>query len=327
MFIEKGLKQEYKRKAGTLQAPEEVEQHVFQHIQDLNGQKNRQGKVAAFLAKFSLLQRMPRTAVIAVVLVLLVGFGFGVTQLFSMEMDHALFEVEYDKRFTLVHTSSEEIMSQLKSVQSQLEPGEAAIVYLPELEKEAFPHFREYPFMKVGNPILYQDLNQWSEILGSPYNLVKQPNYLPEDFTLQGGVLDLEYWGALSWEGMQLGEELVQSAQGNMEWVRYTEPEYTPTFVYEDASKNKIFVSPFYVGEEVMKMIMTVNSFTDYEQVNIRGDEGFYTNNSDHILYEGDVQGLSWFEKIGESVFQYSILTNSPDVTKEDLIKMAESVR
>lgn len=329
MFLEKQLKHEFNKKAQELQTPQELDQQIYQRIAkepDLaKGKSGRGSKGIGWLP--ALFQRIPKVAIVALAFLLFTGFAFGATQLFLIEKDHVQIEVKYDKGLTLVHTSPEELLADLREVQNQLAPGESAIVYLPKLEKEGHPLFKQFPFVRVSQLVFYENIDSWIGQLDLLYRAMKQPTLLPDGFTFEAGTLGQEFMGPIVEEGIRVSEELKNRATGETDWEKLdlSTPEY-PTLSYKNEAQEEILVSSYILGQDLAKLDITLNDSTTYELVDIRGNEGFYTNNPDHILSQGNVQELTWTEKQGETLFQYTIHTESPHLTMQDLMLIAENM-
>jgi hypothetical protein len=130
---------------------------------------------------------LKRIVMIALCLFVLAGLAYGVNSLQSKQGNSLM---TFDPTLDLTQSQVTEIHSTINEVQNQLTPGEAAFVFIAELDKIKLPGMDQgLGLARVNAPKPYTDLNQWKELTKENFTDFKTPTSLPSGYSFKSGTL------------------------------------------------------------------------------------------------------------------------------------------
>lgn len=347
MSIEEQLKQEFTYKAEQIEMPEELVKHVGQHIeQHLQQERNVGSKYSIPPRKRSFLRPVPIIAALCLAVLLCSGlvWAYEKSKVYHFKAQSELITVSYTNSED--YSISEEQKARLKQVQDQLEPGEAAIVYIPELERvidlmynpdankgtKSTMHYS--PYTKVNQLIYYTDLSAWLAALGPEYEGLKIPTKLPKGYQLESGTIEHEFYGSWGEDELKAIKQLDQKEDlTDYDWIKLDQQAFTPNLIYKNKHNETIKVSFSFI-ETIRRLEMTLHVSTQAEAIEINGQEALYTvrQSQEHGTNKANSyrQSIQWYErkKEGEKpFFGYHISSDSKKISFKDLIQMAEAMQ
>ncbi|WP_028543765.1 hypothetical protein [Paenibacillus taiwanensis] len=327
MSIEQKLKQEYQSASESLHLPSSLDTHMTALIAE-QGMKWREGKPMIVKRKFTARKWM-YAALIAVVLS---GFGYA-TQKLLFQSDHGLVQTEVwtDSSFKLAPSLKTDIRRTMAEVKQQLQEGQQAVVYMEALEKAESASFRQHPLLSVSKPISEQHLEQWSEKVASAgiYNAV--PHQL-SGFTFESGKAEPAFGGIVGLEGLEMLGELRQDSEDQgkaYSWKLQQQETNTPVHIYTSTYKNadadRLYVQYDHFLEKIKIKAMSPDTII-HERIQKDGVDADYVENNDYLFSDtGIYKELSWMSKSSSSVL-IRVITDSPHISKEQLIQAAQSL-
>ncbi|MCG7408214.1 hypothetical protein MH117_12350 [Paenibacillus sp. ACRRX] len=328
MSIEQKLKQEYKSASESLHLPSSLETHMTAIIAE-QGAKWREGKPMIVKRKFTA-RKWIYAALIAAVLS---GFGYA-TQKLLFQSDHGFIQTEVwtDSGFKLAPSLKTDIRSTLADVKNQLQEGQYAAVYMAALEKSEYSAFRQHPLLSVSKPRTVEQLEQWSDKIASAGISSAVPDQLNGAFTFESGKSEPAFGGIVSLEGLEmLGELRQESKDQGKAYTWRTQPKETNppvdiyTSTYKSADGNRLFVQYDHILEKVKIKAISPDTIV-HDRIQKDGIEADYVENNDYLFSDtGLYKELSWMSKSSSSVM-IRVITDSPNISKEQLIQAAQAV-
>ncbi|XEC94729.1 hypothetical protein AB6A23_26165 [Paenibacillus tarimensis] len=321
MSIERQLTETYKVKAQESTPSAEFDARVWRRVAGHMNERgiSMRGKKNIWL----------RNALIALVLLVVVGF--------SSQMLFQAGDDRFSMRFAIQESSrydaelARQVREQLQQVKSGLQTGETAVVYSPEWAA-LFPPLKEMkiPVTTVSNLREITDLNEWIKILEQ-----NEPEYrLPTEtsLTFAGGIADYPFGGFVSMDQLAYGKQLLEE---------YKRTGQKPAWIVAergDAPSLHVFTS-FYVNERQEEISVTMELVLEkivmegivqsgVEEIRLNNGTTAYYISTDRFVYsETDkYQELFWLETLEDTTVVYKIGTVSESVTKEELVKLAETM-
>ncbi|TBL77259.1 hypothetical protein [Paenibacillus thalictri] len=329
MSIEQKLRQEYGMQAQRLVSPSSLDTRVLERFrQETAGSRKAVRPVSRILFRNAL--------VAVVVFVLLSGFAYAGGKLLFIDKSGS-WRIEHrtgGNDFALQHITAEQIRSSLKQVKSELAAGETAVVYFAELEKEANPLYREMPLLVVSNMAPITDWEVWSSMWKAGEGLSLAPSQrLGDGFQFQEGKEGYAYGGVMSTEGVaQLGPLRQEAKETGRSVVWHQLPTsdvpveaYTAT--YRNAEGERIFVTMQAAAAEEITEKVTVPDSIRYEEVPLHGLKAHYQKNDSFLFSEtGQFANLLWIQPATSGTIKIDVGSDSPNVTKERLVRAAEGL-
>lgn len=320
MSIEKQLSEAFKHNEVSLHCPPSLDNRIMAEYEQAVMNK---GSNVYMMKK----RRLPKVALIALVVALLCGFAYGSKLLFSDSTNQLSYQFNSSEAFHLNAETFEHARATLQEVKTQLAPGEAGIVYMPEI-------FKDYPLYGVTNPDYIADKQQWELVL-EEHGLTEQlPDSLLEGaYSFKAGAVDEYPLISLEQNGLLAEMEAEKKTSNNDQPVwRLSDSTTNPIMtsyisVYEDENEEAIRLSWQIYDEVVSKINGFTSPTTEYEEYDLNGKKVHYTKNNQSLYTESDVlQSAMWMvEKDGQS-FIYTIESDSPSMTKEKLIDAVKSL-
>ncbi|OPA79221.1 hypothetical protein BVG16_09010 [Paenibacillus selenitireducens] len=329
MSIEEKLRQEYLQESRRLETFPSLDRHVL----DIYRKEMKKNRGMVDMARRT---KLPKIAAVLLIVGLLSGFAYVGGKLLFQE-NQGPWRVEArtsGDNFTLQHISAEQIRSKMAEVKSTLAAGEAAVIYFADLEKEANPLLRQVPMVGVSQPELVSDWNQWQGRLQEHDISVPVPQVIAGQFTFEAGQLGSPLVGDLDKEGLRMLDQLKQESQdtGNsIVWQKvqgYNPVLETYSYTYHSEAGERLFVTLVEAPAEKISMKLTLPDSTAYEEVSIHGVKAHYTSHSQMFYSESNqYQELFWTQTYGEHSYMVKVGSDSPNITKAQLIQAAESIQ
>src|SRR5690606_5779675 len=195
MSIEKQLSEAFKHNEASLQCPPSLDNRIMAEYEQAAMDKGRNVKM---MKK----GRLPKVALIAIIVVLLCGFAYGSKFLFSNATDKLSYQLYSSDAFHLKEETFQNARATLKEVRSQLLPGETAVVYLPEIIKDV-------PLYGVFNPDYNTDIHEWQQVLEEQGVTEKLPASLLDGvYQFEGGALNNLFYPLIGWDQDELLAEM-----------------------------------------------------------------------------------------------------------------------
>ncbi|CAG7617370.1 hypothetical protein PAESOLCIP111_02016 [Paenibacillus solanacearum] len=327
MSIEQRLKQQLERQAQALRPSAELHDRILQQYrkQASGGKRGwRPGRIG-----------VPQAAVFAVLLVLLSGFAYAGGKLLFVE-EHGPLRVEYrttGDSFALKHVSTEEVQRATADVKRQLADGESAVVYFAGLEQEANPLYRAVPLIVVNKPETIADRAVWADQLKRLKLTSGIPETLAGDFRFLEGAAGAPFGGAVPDEGMKLLDSLKQESKqtgSKSVWKKLSAsaqpPIVTYTTTYVNAQQEKMYLTVESVEGGATVQVTAPDSAL-HEQLSVKGNKAHYWNNDQFVFSgSGRYQTVSWTEASDGGTRTIGLGSDSPLMTKERLVRAAESL-
>lgn len=324
MSIEKQLKHEYVRTADALRCPSEVDVLV-------RSRWKQEGGVKPWYRA-----RIPRRVMgVALSLMLFTGFAYSTQQLlFSEQRDGFYWEISRDSSIQLDPAFIADMHQQLEGIRQRLDVGQFSHVYLSDLEKNISGV--EYSgLITIGNPELQTGFEDWRAVLQhAGVDQLGVPEQLPYGFSFQSGmksgafhevvVSDIQLVEELKHEAMQADEGVAIRLMGA--GMEPQQGSYTTTYV--NAAGEYMYVTVNEFPEDVAGFTMITPESSQYESLDVQGETAHYIVNDQSFLSPTQLsKTVSWIqERDGQSVM-YSVITDSAQVTKEQLVAAAESLQ
>jgi len=323
MSIEQQLSKAFKHNESSLQCPPSLDSRIMAEYERMAMDK---GRIVHMKKK----GRMPKVAVIALVVVLLCGFAYGGKLLFSDSNSLLSYQFHSNETYQLDSDTLENTRASLKAVQSQLAPGETAIVYLTDVIKD-------YPIYSVTNLDYTHDIQQWQRVLEEHGVTELLPTSLLEGaYQFEAGALNNPFHPLSGWDQDELLSEMEAekeelSNKDQLIW-RITDLATNPdmsmyTSVYRDSNGEELYLSWQILGKSVFKIEGNTSPSTEYEEYDLNAKRVHYTKNNQSLLAEnGVLQSVMWMAEKDDQSIIYMIESDSPSMTKEKLIEAVKSL-
>jgi hypothetical protein len=218
-------------------------------------------------------------------------------------------------------------------------------VFITELDKIKIPGIMDGQGMgliKVSNPKPYKDLEEWKQRTTEAYTAFKIPSALPTGFTFikgeieqsNGGIDEYDqekYYALLKNKALEANERLAWQKEDPADYAHHTTDLITPKLIYSNAENEQIEVTYTVkpLGVENMNFTGIMGDSSTAEKVQAAGNDAYYTINNSFIFGSntGFMQDINWLEEADGRTIIYHVSTSSKDVTKEDLLLVANNLK
>lgn len=329
MSIERQLSEAFKRNEARLECPPSLDARImadYRRVMDKRGLLHMKKK-----------RRLPKAAMIALVVVLLCGFAYGGTRmLFSDSLGQFAIRVQTNDAFHLEPEALEHARTSIKEVQERLAPGETAVVYLPDVFAE-MPG--DPPAIGATKLQWISDAEQWRAYLEERGLTGVVPDAVgqgQEAYRFSAGAANSPFHFAMGMDALDLLKEMQAEsglAEGELPLWRVTDNSgeqaisfYTTLFRNADGEGIYLTLEVVNGDYSIKKDIYTAPS-TEYEEMELNGLKAHYTKNVQSLFGESNIlQAVSWIEEKDGSTIVYQVESDSSGMIKERLIEIAQSL-
>ncbi|WP_282937924.1 hypothetical protein [Paenibacillus sp. RC67] len=326
MSIQNQLKSELQQYAGQLTFPRELDGRVELIFNAYAVKKLRRASLRG--------GKRARIALVAACIFLFSGVAYASNLLYTLQSSKVQIEVTKNAAAGLPDSLNEQIRETFREVRSQLAPGEAAVVYVQPLEQRKLP-----AVTLLIHPVAYMDITQWKKQVDQAGIQLKAPSVLPQGYAFVRGELQPEV-GMIDAPSYAVYEkQLKQQARETKQtivWQKAATPSigagvlYSPGLIYANAHNDQIEVryQLLPATDEHLDIKMVTGDKTTGEEVDVAGQEGYYTVNHQSVFADkGEARDVSWMEQTVGGTILYHVMTSSPNVTKEELLAVAKSLK
>lgn len=247
-----------------------------------------------------------------------------IEQLFTSYLNGLTIEIYKDSQHAISQAQSIKLT---EDIRNQLSPGESAFVYIADLDKK-IGDVPSLGFSRVTNPQAYSDYNQWKKLIEEDFVNIKLPTRLPDGFAfikgeIEGPLGELTYENELKYY-MMLKERAI-TANEKMTWEKAVPEDNcflfkTPRLLYSNQKEDQIEVRYFLVSGDKLISVMP-----NPEKFQIGDFEAYYSEiNLPEIGVWKEIRG---YEHKNGQTYSYCISTQSSNVTKEDLLLIANNLK
>ncbi|WP_433943836.1 hypothetical protein [Paenibacillus sp. SN-8-1] len=274
------------------------------------------------------LRKLPNIAVIGLLFVLLCGFAFvGGKLLFQEEQGDVKVNFTANEEITLESSLLEKMRHSLSEVKANLKKGEIAVLYFAELGMNS------YAFQSVSNPEVVKNLDSWSRTVTQHNPTEHIPESLLETFKFTQGMESPAYGAFIDSAAFKLLDDMKAESKKTGQDViwRKTTAKSKPVFnfytsLYRNEEQQTIYYTLQIPNEKVMMEGITSPSSV-YEDLNIQGHQAHYTLDKQSLYGASNIyQNIMWIEEKGDQTLIYQVGTDSPSVTKQQLIQAAQNL-
>jgi hypothetical protein len=335
MSIENQLKLAFRQSAQHLKQPHQLDARIEQ-LYDMHLQAK--GKSSNW---FSHQNKFSRIVIIAACFLIFSGFAYASTLIYHMNLNNISIEASKDSQFNFTQKQMNEIIGARKEVKNQLDPGESAFVFIAELDKIKVPGFLDGEGMGlniISNPLPFLDINQWKELTKSSFAAFRTPTLLPNGFAFNKGEIEEHY--SIESDNQtkyyQLLKEKALAADGKFAWQKAGPEDFlsrgiiTPQLIYTNSANDQIEVNYTVKppGTENMNFITLMGDSANAEKVHVAGLEGYYSENNQYVLNDtGYMKDIIWLEQVNDQTIICHVSTSSKNVTKEELLLVANHMK
>jgi hypothetical protein len=338
MSIDKQLKLGLKQTASQLSYPPGLDEHVYE-LFEKHAMKKASPRVAPRRKSWS------RIAIIAASLLLFSGVAYASAILYKLQTTNLSIEVTEGTELHFSDTQLKQIRESIHEARQQLAPGESAFVYIAELDRIKLPGAPSgLGLMKVNQPAPYPDMKIWLELLNTTGNFsgIKIPVELPHGFTFNHGELEsptgmldavdmAKYYKPLQQQAAEANQAMAwQKAQARDIGTKQDFITESPRLIYVNSSQDQIEIS-YSVTPTASKntdVKIKTSPSTTSEKLQVAGYDAFYTLNSNSFLSDtGVVKDIHWLEQKDGRTIDYHVSSSSLNVSKEDLLLVANHMR
>jgi len=326
MSIQNQLKAELRQYAGQLNAPPELDAQAERLFETYAAGKRRRSG--------GRLSGKARIALVAACIFLFSGVAYASNLLYTMQANKVQLEVSKSSVVQLPDALSEQIRGAYGDVRSQLAPGEAAVVYVQPLEQLKLP-----AVTLLIHPVAYTSMEQWKREVEQAGLQAKAPAVVPEGFSFVRGELQprIGLMDAQSYtDYAKKLKQQAKEAKQTITWQKAAVPSFgadglvSPGLIYANAHNDEIEIryQVMSAGDEQIDLKLVTGDQTTGEKVAVTGREGYYTINPQSLWTDGgESREVSWMEPSEGRTLLYHVMTSSPNVTKEELLALANSLR
>ncbi|QGQ99081.1 hypothetical protein EHS13_31490 [Paenibacillus psychroresistens] len=270
-----------------------------------------------------------RIVIIALCLFVLAGIAYGVNSLQSKQGNSS-------KPLELTQLQIKEVHNAINEVRNQLSPDEAAFIYLAELDKIKLKGMDQgLGLARVNAPKPYTDLKMWKELTKENFVEFKTPTRLPNGYTFKSGALEYSMGNinpANSNKYYTMLKNKAVAAKSNMAWQKAESEDNDknitnmdmPSLTYSNSNQDQIDIMYLILPLSV-KVERKLNSA---DKVQVADIEGYYFVNKHNYLSEtGTTQDIQWTEQQHGTTIQITVSSPSLNVTKEDLLLVANNLK
>lgn len=321
MPIEQQLKTEFQQNSKNLVSPPSLDSRIMTAYREHMVQKRGRNHMRK-------LWKLPNVALIGLIFVLLCGFAYaGGKMLFQEEQGNVQVRLTENMQLTLDSSALEKIRHSLSEVKAQLNTGETAIVYFDE----SAVGVKDFSLQAVSNPEVIRDLGQWKAAVGEAAHI---PASLSETFQFVEGMKSSPFGAFMDLDALkQLDDMKDESKETGKDVVwrkiptKSTPGIHTYTSVYRSPQQETIYYSLETITNVNVKMEEMTPPSTVYESLDLNGHTAHYTMNNQSLYGASNLyQNIMWIEEQGDQTIIYKVGTDSPTMTKQQLLDAARSL-
>lgn len=325
MSIEQQLKDEFQQNAKNVVCPPSIDLRVMNAYRERMLEKKGEQPMRRRW-------KWSKAAMVILLIAVVSGFAYaGRTLLFEETKGNMTMSAETLEELKLSKTQLESIRQARNEVKAQLNPGESAVVYLTDLD-----NVKSLPIIPVSQPEVNEDLDTWKTALTDRHFDVLPPDSLLGTYTFAGG-MELSPFGAFVGSETDIAallEELKaesEETEKNFIWRKTPLPSSFPlltyTSVYRNSDQETLYLILQSAPDSKMKLQTVAPSSTKYEEMDLNGHSAHYFKNDSYVYTDSHFyQEISWMtEKEGQTII-YRLGSDSPAMTKEQLMEAAKSL-
>lgn len=326
MPVESQLKREFANFKRNVVIPEQLEAQItasFDHHYKIRKEQSPR-------------RRMRGTARIAVVLCGLMLFGgvvYGAEKLWSITYGSTGIEVHVNQDYIEPAAFGKQTRQVIEDIQTQLAVNESAILYVAEPGGS-------HSLRMVNRPQLFSDIESWKKVIEPITGKLAVPGNLPEGYHFasaqsdsQVGITDSswvkKYTNVLT-KRLKTGEHYAWIKSFNIPNQRTGT--VSPELVYEGPKVEGGSISVTYspLGPQA-HLSSDVGADTTVEELKVGAVDALYvvSQQSYDVSTTGYYAYIRWIvvRKDNDRNIMHQVSTDSPDVSKEMLLKVAEGLR
>lgn len=347
------LKKNLQQQSLSITSPPELDRKIEQlydayadslnHSARKSTKKNSKSKKSFFFKRHKWV-----TAIVTVLCIIVLSSGvYASNMVYSIVTGHTLLSYTTDTKYDVTLEEGKEIMRIVKQVQQKLAPGEAAYVYSTKVNPLEYG-----PVIKVKNPHSYSTLSEWKKTIGSVIHQVAVPHKLPQGYTFSYGTDDYIYEGAYENDKHRqikmikgLLANKIENPTADYAWMIDDRPirkRYKTPMLYFNGnqvnSNHEIRLNYSIIANNPNKNTkIEIVDPSDTNQSTISSTKGNMVYSKiqrapiigENKEFEEFSQYLTWSEynKYTHQSIMYTLSSNTPEITKEELVKMAESIK
>jgi len=326
MSIERKLTDAFKENEASLEYPSSLDTRIMAEYDRVVMKTGRDSRMKI---KWS----MPKVAMIVLIVTVLCGFAYsGSKFMFKDSQGNFSIRLQSNESFTLDPAILDKARNSIKEVKAQLEQGETAVVYYPELFLQ-FPI--EFPVIGVSNLQYVYDAEQWkAELLEQGITESLPESLLAGAYIFEAGAINSPFYAMMGLDVIELLDDMKAEKKNNSEdkplW-RITDTATFPeqsvyTSVYRDSNGEHLyFIWKLY--HDAIRVESFTSPSTEYEELELDGRKLHYTQNNESLFGESTtLQSMMWIEETGNETIVYSMESDSVNMTKEKLLEAVKSL-
>ncbi|NOU96394.1 hypothetical protein GC093_24720 [Paenibacillus sp. LMG 31456] len=336
MSIENQLKLELNQAAAKRKYPRGLDDRIYR-LFDEHRKKKRPSFIRAWRKKYGSI------AVIAASLLLFSGVAYASTLLYNLQANNISIEVAGEQKLQFSQAQLKEIRASIHEVRQQLSVGESAVVYINELDRVKLPGAQTgMGLTKVNQPKSYTDITQWKDVVKGNFEGIKIPVELPQGFTFSSGELESPIGmldAASTAKYYKPLQQQAAAAKQSMAWQKAAAQDKlaptdfiteSPRLVYMNSSHDRIEISYSVMpaSDKNIDVKIKTSPSSTADNVQVAGFDAAYTVNNNSFLSDtGVVQDINWLEQKDGRTVIYHVSSPSTNVSKEELLFVANHMR
>ncbi|MFX3635828.1 MAG: hypothetical protein ACE3L7_28040 [Candidatus Pristimantibacillus sp.] len=328
MSIENKLTEAYKQKTTAMIRPKELDARIIQQY-DEHIRSRERGAVTMRTKKPFIMKLVFATVVAAVIIT-----GFSSSIWFKASDERVTIEQHSQEVEPIDAVLQEKLRGQMEQIKSELQVGESAILYSSELE-QLDSIYKERPILPVTNPVIQTNYEQWRSLLEERVPQLKLPDLLAAGLTFNSGKEEGIMGKGISIENFSLIEELQAESKANgksMVWRKVEDIDHGHfqafTTLYTNDNQDQIYIMMELFNDKTFIRGSMKNA--SFEEVSLdNGMTGHYleaTPQQDLIYGLDHARSLMWLDTQEDMTIVYTIGSGETNVSKEELITVANSL-
>jgi len=276
--------------------------------------------------------RMPKAILIATIITVICGFGYaGNKFLFKDHNGKVSISVQTEQQLDLEQGDLEKIRQSLGEVRAQLNLGDTAVVYMKDYDLQA----QGVPLVLGVNKPVSIPLSDWKSTLQQHGIHEKLPESFLSTFKFVEGMQSSPFHLNFGLDAYQLLEDMKAESKktgSKLLWKKTTSSEEGPlvpyTSVYRNSANETIYLTwQVSSGDDNVDMVMAAPTSTSYEAISIGDLAAHYIMNNQSLFVDSHTyQEVTWFQEDAGQTIIYHLQSDSPAVTKEQLIEAAKEL-
>ncbi|MHA6531687.1 hypothetical protein [Paenibacillus sp. BAC0078] len=276
-------------------------------------------------------RKMPKFVLLGVIFVMLCGFAYaGSKLLFTDNKEKLSVSYQTEQQLQFKQEDVAKIRGSLAEVKAQLNPGETAVVYLKDYDRE----IQGTPIVLGTNQPAVLPLDSWKAALQERSIGEKLPDTFLGTFKLVEGMENSPYQFSFGMDAYKLLDEMKAESKksgSGMLWRKTDAAQdiiKTYTSVYRNAANESLYLTwQIADGAPGAKALQLVPPNTVYEEIKIGDLTAHYLMDDQSLLGESSKhQDVTWLSEAGGKTVAYHVQTGSQAMTKEQLIEAAKSL-